>query len=160
MPRLFQSIRRTLNLWLLNIALWSPSRSAMRYQPVAVTTPQSLSTNVQSFEGKHMNLLAIIQGIQALEQLMPTVLSFVNTVHPGDNQASQKATTAVAMTEAALTSAGVAAETYAQLRPGIVAAAQAPLTIPRITPTATAQAPAAVGADASTQAAAVSGTSQ
>ena len=73
-----------------------------------------------------MDLTVFIEGIEALEELMPSVLSFVNKVHPGSDQETQKAATAVALTSSVLTSVGVAASTVEQLKSGIQAAASAP----------------------------------
>ncbi len=112
-----------LGLCFPNIAV--PRSSAVRYQPVAAKAA-TLSTNV-NIEGIDMNLTAFIEGIEALEQLMPSVLSFVNKVHPGADQAAQKAATAVAITSSVLTSAGVEASTVASLQAGVQAAASAPL---------------------------------
>jgi len=85
-----------------------------------------------------MDLTAFISGIEALVELMPSVISFVNKVHPGSGQETQKATTAVALTSSVLTSVGVAASTFEQLKSGIQAAASAPI----LTQTATASEPA------------------
>jgi hypothetical protein len=147
-----QFIRRQFDLWQSDTALPSSSDSTARYQPVAATVSPRLSTNVPTFEGINMNLQLIIAAIQALETLMPSVQSFVNTVHPGANQATQKANTAVALTEAALTSAGIASSTFAQLRPAIVASVSAPLASPSAVANTSAQASTATGTDATAQA--------
>ncbi len=93
-----------------------------------------------------MDLTLFIEGIEALAELMPAVQSFVNKVHPGTGQETQKANTAIALTSSVLTSVGVAASTFEQLKSGIQAAASAPI----VPPTATASEPAAAGVGAAT----------
>jgi hypothetical protein len=118
----------------------------VRYQPVVAEASPHLSTIVNNIEGINMDLTVFITGIEALVELMPSVISFVNKVHPGSGQETQKATTAVALTSSVLTSVGVAASTFEQLKSGIQAAASAPT----VTPTATASEPAAAGVGAAT----------
>jgi len=75
-----------------------------------------------------MNLQLFLAAINALEELMPPVLSLVNAVHPGDGQQANKVNTAIATTSAVLQSVGVAASTFDQLKPAIsaIVSAQAP----------------------------------
>jgi hypothetical protein len=91
-----------------------------------------------------MNLSEILACIQAFETLLPSVISFVNVVHPQTDAAPTRATTALQITGAAVASLGVAAETYQALNGAVTAAVAAnPPVSPSATPVVVPVAPSA-----------------
>lgn len=76
-----------------------------------------------------MNLLAIIEAIQALEQLVPAVTSFVNKIHPPTTDQPTRADAALTMTNNALQAAEIGAETIQALQPTIQSAFHAALPV-------------------------------
>jgi hypothetical protein len=69
-----------------------------------------------------MTLEEIIAAIQALETLIPAVISCVNAIHPPTTSAPTRAVAALNMTSGALTAAGMVAGTVEALKPTIQAA--------------------------------------
>ena len=72
-----------------------------------------------------MTLQEIIMAIQAAEQLIPVMLSFVNAIHPPTTAAPTRAALVLQATSSALQSAGVAAETVAAIKDTMAVASAA-----------------------------------
>jgi hypothetical protein len=91
------------------------------------------------FWRKLMTLSEIIMAIQAAEQLIPALMSFVNTIHPPTTAAPTKAAAVLTATSSALQMAGVAGETVAALQGTLSAATSAALGIPVAPPASAVQ---------------------
>jgi len=69
----------------------------------------------------------IIAAIAAAEQLMPALISFVNTVHPPTTSAPTKAESVLTTTTAALQVAGITAATVQAIQPALASASNSAL---------------------------------
>ena len=77
-----------------------------------------------------MTIAEIIACIQAAEQLIPTIMSFCNTIHPPTTAAPTKGVAALTMLNNALMVSGVAAQTVQAMAPALTAASNAGFAAP------------------------------